>query len=349
MRRIVAAVAVLVLVLVAAAVAPADAKPGKRPKLPHLRFGVYPGNEFSFGKYAGLNGSNPIDRYGDLSLDRMVELSAGKPFDVHLYAQWDRGIPADLEHAIARIGARGLRTNIALKYVPPEGRDGDISGFAAWVAEVVAAHPEVDVWQITNEANVPGSPDTDGSSVDPLGALIEGVKAASAVATEDQKIGFNWFYRLDPVSDRQFWSTLGTRGGASFRAALDYAGVDIYAGTYMPPLYAVDDEAEFRRALEYVRHEMMPLAGLGPEVPIYIQETGYPTLDPALRTEARQAEALRGYIRATEGLNVQLLQWFQLADAESTLDDGWGLLRADYSPKPAFDVMREAAGDKRRR
>ena len=347
MRRHVIAVAVLLLL--AAVIAPAGAKPGTRPEGPRLRFGVYPGNEFTFGKYAGLDGSNPTDRYGDLALDRMVELSAGKPFDVHLYAQWDRGIPADLEDAIARVEARGLRTNIALKYVPPEGRDGDIAGFAAWVAGVVAAHPEVDVWQITNEANVPGSPDTDGSSVDPLGALIEGEKAADAVATDDQKIGFYWFYRLDPVSDQQFWSTLGTRGGAGFRAALDYAGVDIYAGTYLPPLYAVDDEAEYRRALEYVRHEMMPLAGLGTEVPIYIQETGYPTLDPVLRTEARQAEALRGYIRATEGLNVELLQWFQLADAESTLDDGWGLLRADYSPKPAFDVMREAAGDRRRR
>jgi len=39
---------------------------------------------------------------------------------------------------------------------------------------------------------------------------------------------------------------------------------------------------------------------------------------------------------------VGLLQWFQLADANSTLGDGWGILRADYSSKPAFDVMRDA-------
>ncbi len=43
------------------------------------------------------------------------------------------------------------------------------------------------------------------------------------------------------------------------------------------------------------------------------------------------------------GLNVGLLQWFQLADAESALGDGWGLLRADYSRKPAFEIMRGAA------
>jgi hypothetical protein len=76
-------------------------------------------------------------------------------------------------------------------------------------------------------------------------------------------------------------------------------------------------------------------------VPLYVQETGFPTLGPA-RSEARQAAALAGYIRATEGLNVGLIQWFQLADADSTVGDGWGLLRSDYSPKPAFEVLREA-------
>lgn len=307
-----------------------------------LRFGVYPGNTFTFGKYAGLAGSNAAGPYDEIALDRMVELANGRPFDVHLYAEWRRGVDAVLEDAMQRIDARGLRLNVALKYVPPPGQDGDIDGFAQWVAGVVATHPEVDVWQITNEANVPGSPDTDGSATDPLGALIEGVKVASAVKVEGQEVGFNWFYRLDPVSDADFWRTLGTRGGQAFRDALDYAGVDIYAGTYIPPLYSVDDKAEFRRALEYTRHEMMPLAGLGDDVPIYVQELGYPTLDPVLRTEEAQAAALAGYIAATEGLNVGLLQWFELADADSTLGDGWGLLRNDYSRKPAFEVMRTA-------
>jgi len=86
----------------------------------------------------------------------------------------------------------------------------------------------------------------------------------------------------------------------------------------------------------------MPLAGLGPRVPIYIQETGYPTLDPLLRSEERQAHALADYIRATKGFNVRLLQWFQLTDADSPVGDGWGILRPDYSRKPAFCVMRDA-------
>jgi hypothetical protein len=330
-----AAVGIIVLALFLGIVAPAHAKKRAAP----LRFGVYPGNTFTFGKYAGTNGTNAIPVDGDVALERMVQLANGRPFDVHLYAQWDRDNVALLDPFIARLRKAGLRPNVALKYVPPAGHDGDIAGFAAWVAAAVKSHPTVAVWQITNEANVGVSPDSDGSAKDPLGALIEGVIAASKVKTKQQQVGFNWLYHLDPVSDQTFWSTLATRGGDPFRRAVDYAGVDIYSGTYVNPLYSVDDEGDFRAALDYVRNQMMPLANLGPDVPIYIQETGYPTLGP-LRTAQHQADALSGYIRATKGFNVGLLQWFQLADANSTLGDGWGLLDSNYDPKPAFEVMR---------
>src|SRR5205085_4012623 len=143
---------------------------------------------------------------------------------------------------------------------------------------------------------------------------------AAAVKTKQKEIGYSWLYHLDPVSDGTFWSTLATRGGSEFHDAIDFAGVDIYSGTYVNPAYSIDDEGDFRAALDYVRNQMMPLAGLGPEVPIYVQETGYPTVEP-VRTAEHQAEALRGYIAATKGFNVGLLQWFQLADADSTLGD----------------------------
>ena len=327
--------------LVAAAIAVAVGSAPAAAAEPPLEYGMYPGNSFTFGKYVGLAGGPPAGQ-ADLTLARLTELAGGRPFQVHFYAQWDRGLDEATEAQMEAVVDAGLKVNLALKYVPPDGRDGDIHGFADWVRGVVAAHPEVSVWQITNEANVNLSSDSDGGSTDPRGALIEGVKAAGEVAGPEQKVGFNWFYRLDPVSDSAFWRELGTRGGEEFRAALDYAGVDIYSGTYITPLYNVDDRGDYERALAYVRDQMMPLAGLGAEVPIYIQETGYPTLDPLLRSEARQARALADYIRATEGFNVGLLQWFQLTDAESPLGDGWGVVRPDYSRKPAFCVMRDA-------
>ncbi|MEY2404001.1 MAG: hypothetical protein QOD38_1552, partial [Acidimicrobiaceae bacterium] len=244
MRR--AAVLLLLLGVLVGVVAPAQAKP-KRP-VP-LRFGVYPGNTFTFGKYVGATGTNSTPSDGDLALERMVQLANGRPFDVHLYAQWDRDNVALLDPFVARLRAAGLRPNVALKYVPPAGHDGDIAGFAAWVAAAVKARPDVAVWQITNEANVGVSPDSDGAAKDPLGALIEGVIAASNVKTKQQAVGFNWLYHLDPVSDQTFWSTLATRGGEAFHRAVDYAGVDIYSGTYVNPLYSVDDEGDFRTAL----------------------------------------------------------------------------------------------------
>lgn len=317
---------------------PAAARAGDPP----LQFGMYPGKTFSFGGYVGQPGNA---RGGlDLTMDRMVELANGRPFQFHTYAQWNVGYAEYVDGAVKDAVAHGLEPNVALKYVPPAGEDGNTDGFAAWVGAVVAAHPEVKVWQITNEANVNLTDDSDGGSTDPVGALIKGVVAAAAAKAPGQKVGFNWFYRLDPKSDMDFWTALGDRGGQQFRDALDYAGVDVYSGTYVTPLYNVDDRGDFARALDYVRNQMMPLAGLGPDVPIYVQEAGYPTLDPVLRSEARQAKALGEYIEATDGFNVALLQWFELTDADSTLGDGWGVVRPDFSRKPAFCVMRDADG-----
>jgi hypothetical protein len=197
------------------------------------------------------------------------------------------------------------------------------------------------VWQITNEANVFFSPDSDGAAKDPVGALVEGVKASASVKTTGQTIGFNWFYSLGPLHDRQFWTAMGRKGGAAFRSAVDWVGIDIYEGTYIPPLVSLSHERAFRTALRYLRERLVPLAGLRTSLPIHVQETGWPTLG-SLRTEAEQAAALRGYIKAARDQHVALLMWFQLADAQSLLGDGWGLVRADYSRKPAFSVMKAA-------
>jgi hypothetical protein len=330
----------VVALLVLSSVAPVPARADRKETSDCLRFGVYPGNTFTLGKYAGLVGTPGAPIYGEQAMAAMGDLAGGRDFDVHFYASWRGGLPQETIDAMRLVDRAGLRVNLALKYLPPDGRDGDIAGFADWVADIVAAHREITTVQVTNEANSGASTDSDGGSTDPLGALIEGVKAAAAVKKHHQEIGFNWFYRLDPVSDQQFWSTLGERGGEAFRDAVDWAGVDIYAGTYIPPV-SVDDEADFRAALEYTRNEMMPLAGLGPDVPLYVQETGFPTIDP-VRDGRRQADALAAYIRATDGLNVALIQWFQLADAHSTIGDGWGLIDAAYQPKPAYGVMRDA-------
>ncbi len=85
----------------------------------------------------------------------------------------------------------------------------------------------------------------------------------------------------------------------------------------------------------------MPLAGLGHRTPIHLEELGYPT-GPG-RTEAGQATALDAFVhtlsryRGTYGITNA--NWFGLRDNNSAGPDFqsfFGLLRDDYSPKPAF-------------
>ena len=75
-------------------------------------------------------------------------------------------------------------------------------------------------------------------------------------------------------------------------------------------------------------------------------ESGYPT-GPG-RTEAMQEEALRAAVSAVaevaESRRVTGYRWFDLRDADSaspSFESRYGLMRDDYSPKPAFGAYRD--------
>ena len=89
----------------------------------------------------------------------------------------------------------------------------------------------------------------------------------------------------------------------------------------------------------------MPIARLGPGVPIHIEENGWPT-GPG-RPESEQVRALRQMVGAVNDFrgtyNVTDYRWFDLRDHNSagpSFQQHYGLLRDDYSPKPAFGVYR---------
>jgi hypothetical protein len=89
----------------------------------------------------------------------------------------------------------------------------------------------------------------------------------------------------------------------------------------------------------------MSAAGIPGTVPLHISENGYPT-GPG-RTDAMQTAALRSAVRALDSVcarfRVTDYRWFDLRDADSTgssFEDHYGLLHADYRPKPAFAVYR---------
>ena len=93
--------------------------------------------------------------------------------------------------------------------------------------------------------------------------------------------------------------------------------------------------------LRTLRREALPLAGIPDPTPIRVCENGWPTGPD--RPERSQAEVLDTVLRAVHArsheLNVTHWELFALRDADSGQDDlfhQFGVVRDDYSPKPAF-------------
>jgi hypothetical protein len=203
---------------------------------------------------------------------------------------------------------------------------------------------------VTNEVNLTFSPDSsDGSYERSRDALIQGV-----IAAQDEKrrrglrqleIGFNWAYRSTPDEERAFWEYLRDHGGPAFVKALDWIALDVYPGTFFPPVNTPGGERDaLVNAMSALRECFTPVAGIPPSVPLHIEENGFPTSEPT-RTYARQAQIAENMIRTfseySGNYNVHDYRWFNLRDGDSTspnFQQQYGIMRDDYTPKPAFDV-----------
>ena len=89
----------------------------------------------------------------------------------------------------------------------------------------------------------------------------------------------------------------------------------------------------------------MPLARIPGSVSLHVSENGYPT-GPG-RTEAMQVASMKAAIAtinaARRTYNITSYTWFDLRDANTSsgsFQSQYGVLRDDYSPKPAFAVYR---------
>jgi hypothetical protein len=252
-----------------------------------------------------------------------------------------------------RFSALGLDVELQVRYHPSDADNGNIGkwlDFVRRVVQVFGPNRHVTALQITNEVNLTFSPNTsDGFYRDAQDALVQGVIAAKQEARRlgygQLSVGFNFAYGLNPARNADFWRSIGAKGGKPFREAVDWAGIDLYPGTFFPP-NVVDYGDSMVEALAVTRRCFMPLAGLGRSVPIHIDENGYPT-GPG-RPESTQLEALDGFVRAVQAFrgtyNVSNYSWFGLRDnnsADPSFQSQYGLLRSDYTPKPAFWRYRE--------
>ena len=246
----------------------------------------------------------------------------------------------------------GFDVEIQVRYHPSAAQNGDIGAWLDYVRRVVRAFGpirHVVALQITNEVNLTFSPNTsDGAFENAVEALARGVPAAKHEARrlgyDRLETGFNYAWRFGN-GDADFWRQVGELGGKRLRRATDWVGVDAYPGTYVPAVVQNPGDA-LLEAIAQVRECYMPMAGFGARMPIHLEEFGYPT-GPG-RSERSQAHALRSFVRTvsryrgTYGLTN--LNWFGLRDNNSAGPDFqsyFGLLRDDYSRKPAFAIYRK--------
>ena len=336
----------------------------KRPRRSHPH---KPAMQITYGISPTAAINPPDSAVAKLAFAHLDYLRHGGAFLVHLYLPWNTypGNLAGIDAMVAALAARGYKADLVLRYAPPSGHDGDLAGYAQFVRAIVDhyAHQRAVVrLGITNESNFGlderGSMGgADGQYSDPVGALIAGMNGAYQERARDHahmKLGFNWAYRTcnqsncGPTADTDYWSELGQRGGAGFAKEVDWVTMDIYPGTIFPPgdpsadpyQPGLSPRQEVAHAMEDLRYQMLPLAGLGIKIPIGIQEISWASLPPA-RSEQQQADLLMqfaaGACDVAAQTNFRTFYWFTLNDqsAPAAGQLNFGLYHADGSPKPA--------------
>ncbi|MEE2058836.1 hypothetical protein [Rhodococcus artemisiae] len=215
----------------------------------------------------------------------------------------------------------------------------DPDGFGEFVREAVR---DVAAWgggkvQIGEELNMP-SPQ-DGGSPGWFDAVAVGI-AAALDERERLGVGVEIGVNSAGMAAPAFWGQMARSIGPDLLGSLDYIGLDAFPDVFHPVphdrlagavTFLLD---RFRSVTSEVR---VPAS-----TPIHITETGWPTGTD--RDEATQREVLETVAAAVldADVGVTAYEFFGLRDGRT--DAGWtgrfGLLRDDYTPKPAFDAIR---------
>lgn len=310
-----------------------------------LRFGVFP-----LGLAAGPDGlaSGPPDDRDQIAKAFAQLQGDGPPLLVRIYVSWSgAAATGPVLRQVQELAAAGLSWDLVLSYRDP---DGEIGAWTDFVSRVVRGYGSCfAAVQITGETNLASAPAAaDGAFPNAVEAFVHGLVVARAAQRESSAtadIGFAVVPETDPAGGK-FWPKVAALGGEQLADAVDYAGLDMYPDVFGPrfALYQLDGAVDW--LLRSFREQVLPIAGIGPRVPIRICENGWPT--GADRSEADQANVLEAILRAVrakaEELNVTHWQLFTLRDADSSKDDlfhTFGVLHDDYTPKPAFHRLSQ--------
>ena len=134
------------------------------------------------------------------------------------------------------------------------------------------------------------------------------------------------------------------KGNAQFYNALDYVGLDFFPDVFRPVAFG-DLKKAVISVLTHFREVSLKEAKIDHVIPVHITENGWATAPD--RSYERQATVLEKIIRTIsevkDTFNITHYELFSLRDANTSNPDffyQFGIMKDDYSPKPAFDVYR---------
>ncbi|MFC5452855.1 hypothetical protein [Paenibacillus aestuarii] len=255
--------------------------------------------------------------------------------------------------AAERYAQGGVMTDLTVGCL--QEPDIDLEGWLGFIRKLLRNHgSQLTSLQITNEPNLSFM---DGSKPYVLQALVEGVVAAKAEVTQlnlqDRvQIGFGSVPE-SAVTLPHFWENLAKLGGERFIRSVDFVAHNFYVDVFDEnPLELSEVPAAVERTLRQFREKDLTILGLPAHVPIRVTENGWPTgknpFNPVERSYERQTHVLESVIRTVyrlrNELNITHYELFGLRDADSAKDDlfhQFGIVRDDYSPKPAYDTFKK--------
>jgi len=324
-----------------------------------LRFGTSPEAAGTVGSSQGE--VDPVDvEAQDDALKRL------EPPQRTLVIRLSRMFMSDGKQAIASLARRarhftrqGFKVEAQVRYHPSEEQEGRMGLWRQFVRQAVrrlGRNDDLVALTITNEVNLPLSPNTsDGAFEKAVKAILVGLPTARhtlrTIGRQDVALGFSYAYRYTPEEDNKFWQRLGDEGTPRFRRAVDYVGLQLYPGLFWPPTLATQTAGEATvEAMTLLRQCWMPRAKLEDSARIWITENGYAT--NLGHTEERQQAELEDTIRQVHDysgeLDVTDYRYFNFRDNRpngTDLFDDVGLLRADYTRKPAFGTYRDLVSE----
>ncbi len=300
-------------------------------------------------------------------------LDGGKTMLVHIYEAWNNHYGTNppwlrsLTNEISVYSKRNLKLEIVLRYMSQSGNVMGYTNFVRDFVDILSKFKAVRSLQITNEANSPlNAQASDGAFPNANQALVSAVQAAHAeIARIHSKIqlGFNAAY--EPIALLGDWykslnqlSLADSSGRESLASQINWVGIDLYPGTYFPPLASANNRTAFEssatktviNALNQLRTQAMPQGEFSKKIQIEITEIGYATSVRWSHTSTDQNLALEGFLKAACDVHVQdnlsTFEFFDLQDAKqpsaylspTALHLPWrfGLVTYDNARKPAF-------------